>query len=66
VHFLPYAENDGSIGDPLWMDTVNVPYRGSVVVIMDFIDSVIRCMSVFHCHLPNQEDKGMMAKIVFE
>src|SRR5947208_1925597 len=26
VHFLPYAENDKPIADPLWMDTVNVPY----------------------------------------
>jgi len=27
---------------------------------------VIRGMSLFHCHLLNHEDKGMMAKIVFE
>src|SRR6266704_4623393 len=62
VHFLPYAENDKPIADPLWMDTVNVPYGGSVDVIMDFTDPVIRGMSVFHCHLLNHEDKGMMAK----
>src|SRR6266403_1115948 len=66
VHFLPYAENDKAIADPLWMDTVNVPYGGSVDVIMDFTDPVIRGMSVFHCHLLNHEDKGMMAKILFE
>jgi FtsP/CotA-like multicopper oxidase with cupredoxin domain len=48
------------------MNTVNVPYRGSVDVIIDFIDPVIWCMSVFHCHLLNHEDKGMMAKILFE
>jgi suppressor of ftsI len=66
VHFLPYAENDRPIADPLWLDTVNVPYRGSVDVIMDFTDPVIRGMSVFHCHLLNHEDKGMMAKILFE
>src|SRR6266478_1310701 len=66
VHFLPYAENDKPIADPLWMDTVNVPYGGSVDVIMDFTDPVIRGMSVFHCHLLNHEDKGMMAKILFE
>jgi len=66
VHFLAYAENDKPIADPLWLDTVNVPYGGSVDVIMDFTDPVIRGMSVFHCHLLNHEDKGMMAKILFE
>jgi suppressor of ftsI len=66
VHFLAYAENDQPIANPLWLDTVNVPYEGSVDVIMDFTDPVIRGMSVFHCHLLNHEDKGMMAKILFE
>jgi suppressor of ftsI len=66
VHFLAYAENDKPIADPVWLDTVNVPYGGSVDVIMDFTDPVIRGMSVFHCHLLNHEDKGMMAKVLFE
>jgi suppressor of ftsI len=66
VHFLAYAENDKPLANPLWLDTVNVPYGGSVDVIMDFTDPVIRGMSVFHCHLLNHEDKGMMAKILFE
>jgi FtsP/CotA-like multicopper oxidase with cupredoxin domain len=66
VHFLAYAENDRPIADPVWLDTVNVAYGGTVDVIMDFTDPVIRGMSVFHCHLLNHEDKGMMAKILFE
>jgi suppressor of ftsI len=66
VHFLAYAENDKPIADPLWLDTVNVPYGGTVDVVMDFTDPVIKGMSVFHCHLLNHEDKGMMAKILFE
>jgi FtsP/CotA-like multicopper oxidase with cupredoxin domain len=66
VHFLAYAENDKPIASPVWLDTVNVPYGGSVDVIMDFTDPVIRGMSVFHCHLLNHEDKGMMAKILFQ
>jgi len=66
VHFLAYAENDRPIAEPMWLDTVDVPYGGSVDVIMDFSDPVIRGMSVFHCHLLNHEDKGMMAKILFE
>jgi suppressor of ftsI len=66
VHFLAYSENDRAVTDPLWLDTVNVPYGGSVDVIMDFTNPVIKGMSVFHCHLLNHEDKGMMAKILFE
>jgi len=66
VHFLPFLENDQPIRDPHWLDTVNVPVGGSVDVVMDFTDPVIRGMSVFHCHLLNHEDKGMMAKILFE
>jgi suppressor of ftsI len=66
VHFLPYAENDRPIVEPVWLDTVNVPYGGSVDVIMDFTNPVIKGMSVFHCHLLNHEDKGMMAKILFQ
>jgi FtsP/CotA-like multicopper oxidase with cupredoxin domain len=66
VHFLAYAENGVSLANPVWLDTVNVPYRGSVDVILDFTDPVIKGMSVFHCHLLNHEDKGMMAKILFK
>jgi FtsP/CotA-like multicopper oxidase with cupredoxin domain len=66
AHFLAFQENDRPIADPRWLDTVNVPVGGSVDVVMDFTDPVIRGMSVFHCHLLNHEDKGMMAKIRFE
>jgi suppressor of ftsI len=66
VHFLAYAQNGAPLPMPAWLDTVNVPYGGSVDVILDFTDPVIRGMSVFHCHLLNHEDKGMMAKILFK
>jgi FtsP/CotA-like multicopper oxidase with cupredoxin domain len=66
VHFLAYAENDVPLKNPAWLDTVNVPYRSSVDVILDFTDPVIKGMSVFHCHLLNHEDKGMMAKILLK
>ena len=66
VHFLAYQQNGAPIDRPEWVDTVNVPYGGSVDVIMDFTRRIIRGMSVFHCHLLNHEDKGMMAKIVFD
>jgi suppressor of ftsI len=66
VHFLAFAQNNQPLPNPVWLDTVNVPVAGSVDVIMDFTDPVIRGMSLFHCHLLNHEDKGMMAKILFE
>jgi suppressor of ftsI len=66
VHFLAYAENGAPVSHPAWLDTVNVPVAGTVDVILDFTDPVIKGMSVFHCHLLNHEDKGMMAKILFK
>jgi FtsP/CotA-like multicopper oxidase with cupredoxin domain len=66
VHFLAYAENNLALPHPVWLDTVNVPVAGTVDVILDFTNPVIKGMSVFHCHLLNHEDKGMMAKILFK
>jgi FtsP/CotA-like multicopper oxidase with cupredoxin domain len=66
IHFLAYAENGIQSDSPEWLDTVNVPYGGTVDLIMDFTDPIIRGMSLFHCHLLSHEDKGMMAKILFE
>jgi FtsP/CotA-like multicopper oxidase with cupredoxin domain len=65
VHFLTYAENGNAVKDPVWLDTVNVPYGHYVDLVMDFTDPIIRGMSLFHCHLLKHEDKGMMAKILF-
>jgi suppressor of ftsI len=65
VHFLAYEEN-GVARAPLWLDTVNVPPEGSVDLLMDFTDPIIRGVSLFHCHLLKHEDKGMMAKILFK
>jgi FtsP/CotA-like multicopper oxidase with cupredoxin domain len=65
VHFLVYAVDGKPVKDPVWLDTVNVPYGGNVDLVMDFTDPIIRGMSLFHCHLLKHEDKGMMAKILF-
>ena len=65
VHFLAYRVGETPVKDPVWMDTVNVPYGSSVDLVMDFTDPIIRGMSLFHCHLLKHEDKGMMAKILF-
>jgi suppressor of ftsI len=66
VHFLAYAENGAPLPHPVWLDTVNVPVNGSADVILDFTNPVIKGMAVFHCHLLNHEDKGMMAKILMQ
>jgi suppressor of ftsI len=65
VHFLAYAVDGKPAKEPVWLDTVNVPYGSSVDLVMDFTDPIIRGMSLFHCHLLKHEDKGMMAKILF-
>ena len=66
VHFLAYAENGVPLAQPAWLDTVNVAVGATVDVILDLTDPVIKGMAVFHCHLLNHEDKGMMAKVLFK
>jgi suppressor of ftsI len=65
VHFLVYARNGERLQQQDWLDTVNVSPMGTVDLMMDFTDPIIRGTSLFHCHLLNHEDKGMMAKVVF-
>jgi FtsP/CotA-like multicopper oxidase with cupredoxin domain len=66
VHFLFYSQNGHRVVQPEWLDTVNVPNKGSVDLIMDFTDPIIRGVSLLHCHLLNHEDKGIMAKVRFK
>ena len=49
-HKLKYIE---------WMDTVNIPAGGSVVIRMQPTDFVGK--AVFHCHVSFHEDNGMMS-----
>ena len=66
VHFLTYAVNGVPVQDPVWRDTMDVPAKGGTIdVILDARQAVIRGMSVFHCHMIRHEDKGMMAKVLF-
>jgi FtsP/CotA-like multicopper oxidase with cupredoxin domain len=66
VHFLIYAQNGVRLKSPKWLDTVNVPVEGNVDLMMGSVKSIIRGVSLFHCHLLSHEDKGMMAKILFK
>jgi suppressor of ftsI len=65
VHFLVYSQDGVRLKNPGWLDTANVPVHGSIDLMMDFTDPIIRGLSLFHCHLMNHEDKGMMATIRF-
>jgi len=46
-----------------YYDTVNVPVRGEIKIIVPFTDPVMVGKFVYHCHLLSHEDKGMMATI---
>ena len=46
-----------------YYDTVNLPLRGEIKVIIPFTDSSMVGKFVYHCHLLAHEDKGMMATI---
>jgi FtsP/CotA-like multicopper oxidase with cupredoxin domain len=69
THFLVERINGVVQRHPLWRDSVVVPHErgsagpGAVTLMMDFRDPVIRGEFVFHCHILDHEDKGMMANI---
>jgi FtsP/CotA-like multicopper oxidase with cupredoxin domain len=64
LHVWPMqvVENNGRKLDSIrWQDVVNVPVRGQVKVRIAFDDFVGR--SVYHCHILDHEDRGMMGII---
>jgi FtsP/CotA-like multicopper oxidase with cupredoxin domain len=69
IHFLVEAINGVPVTNPEMQDTVIVPnWTGtgpypSVTVRMDFRDPNIAGTFVYHCHILDHEDGGMMAKI---
>jgi len=73
VHFLVQAVNGTPVARPHWTDTFLVPQRipgangsfkpGTIQFLADFRDPVIRGTFLFHCHILDHEDGGMMAKI---
>jgi FtsP/CotA-like multicopper oxidase with cupredoxin domain len=48
--------------DPLWLDVVNVPAGGQVTVRIPFED--FSGKTVYHCHILDHEDRGMMATVL--
>lgn len=63
VHFVVEAINGARVPNRHWADTVIVPYRGQITLLMDFRSPLIRGTFLFHCHILDHEDMGMMAKI---
>jgi FtsP/CotA-like multicopper oxidase with cupredoxin domain len=54
-------ENGRPVDLPTWQDVVNVPARGSVRVRVAFEDFAGR--TVYHCHVLDHEDRGMMGVV---
>ena len=49
------------VSEPTWRDVVNVPANGRVRTLVDFTHHPGR--SVYHCHILDHEDAGMMAVV---
>ena len=63
LHVWPFrvlARSDGA-PEPGWKDTVNVPAGGSVTVRVPF--DRVTGRTVYHCHILDHEDLGMMGVI---
>ncbi|HEV3089117.1 MAG TPA: multicopper oxidase family protein [Candidatus Elarobacter sp.] len=73
VHFVTESVNGARVAERNWADTVDVPRRtrtrdgrtvpGRVRLLIDFRDPVVRGTFVYHCHILDHEDRGMMARI---
>jgi suppressor of ftsI len=68
VHFVVAAINGVPVSHPYWADTVVVPHYlnkrpGTVTLLVDFRNPIVRGTFMFHCHILDHEDLGMMATI---
>ena len=73
IHFMPLEGIDAARGLGQLLDTVDVPHGvfdrrghlvpGKIVLRMDFRARDIVGTFVYHCHIMEHEDAGMMAKI---
>src|SRR6201992_3044221 len=70
LHFMLVDYLGRKVDEPFLRDTVNVPYYNgrsleypSVRLRMDFRDPNIIGTFVYHCHLLEHEDGGMMGRI---
>jgi FtsP/CotA-like multicopper oxidase with cupredoxin domain len=69
IHFQVLEIDGQAVNDPAIRDTVDLPYWSgigpyhSVKLRMDFRDPNIIGTFVYHCHILQHEDQGMMAEI---
>lgn len=63
VQFQVVAVNGKAIPFVGYRDVVNVPDKGSVTVIIPFNKPTAAGKYVYHCHILDHEDRGMMAVI---
>lgn len=64
LHVWPMQVVEGGpddLADPVWLDVVNVPAFGQVTVRIPFEDFTGR--TVYHCHILDHEDLGMMGTV---
>jgi FtsP/CotA-like multicopper oxidase with cupredoxin domain len=73
VHFLLLEWSGMAVNEPFLRDTVNVPYFNgrmlqypSVRLRMDFRDPATVGTFLYHCHLLEHEDGGMMGTVRVE
>ncbi len=73
VHFAVEAVDGAPEREPHWLDVVDLPPQtraagraprpSTVKVLIDFRNPVVRGTFLFHCHLTDHEDGGMMAQV---
>jgi len=76
VHFVVESIDGVAQPSPHWVDTVTMPpgatgvqgqfHPSETKVLIDFRDPIIRGTFVYHCHILDHEDGGMMAKITVQ
>jgi FtsP/CotA-like multicopper oxidase with cupredoxin domain len=69
LHFQVMAIDGVPVNDPALLDTMDIPYWSgtgpyhSITVRMDFSDPNVVGTFVYHCHILEHEDGGMMGEI---
>ena|SRR5580692_10517792 len=72
IHFLVQKVDGVPVTHPFWADSFVLPHShpvgiksvpGTLDLLMDFRSPIIRGEFLFHCHILDHEDEGMMAKI---
>jgi suppressor of ftsI len=66
IHFLVFAQDGKREIAPTWRDTFDIQPQSTVDLVMDIRSPAIRGLAVLHCHILSHEDKGMMAKVLFQ